>query len=207
MKVLQAIGVVGVFTNMGLIGYTTTWLSASLPMRVLGFIEVTVETKATFLFLCEHVILAVQLITWYAIPDLPEIVAKVRARFNWRKKATIELAKSVGKPVVIDGTAAVRTPYIEWDDDVIPDRFWKDGAEVLVMEPRQGREWAKLVKAGEYMSSEAGREAAFDAARERYCSVHAVTKVEAVEPNNAAAAAQLAFDRSPANERLALLQA
>ena len=67
-----------------------------------------------------------------------------------------------------------------------------EGGDMLPQNPSEG--------------AQAVREA-FDAARERYCSVHAVTKVEAVEPNNAAAAAQLAFDRSPANERLALLQA
>jgi len=57
------------------------------------------------------------------------------------------------------------------------------------------------------MSSEAGREALYEAARERCCSMHSVARMEVAEASGCAAAAQLAYDSSPAKDRLALLQA
>ena len=45
-------------------------------------------------------------------------------------------------------------PRVDWDDDAIPERFWLEDGSAAIQEPRLGREWARLVKAGEVKRDE-----------------------------------------------------
>lgn len=40
----------------------------------------------------------------------------------------------------------------------MPERFWREHTDPISLEPRQGREWARLVKAGEHKASQAAAE-------------------------------------------------
>jgi hypothetical protein len=159
-KVLIAIGIIGVFTNIGMIGYTSTAFSAALPLSVFGLFEVNESNKALYLILLEHLVLVVQYITLNVLPDYPEQLALTRARANWRKKATVELSKSeAGKSIQVDGSMNVRPAPVDWDDDAIPERFWKErGWDDGTHEPRRHNELAKLLKAGEYKGGEEQRQ-------------------------------------------------
>ena len=148
-KVLTAIGVIGTFTNLCLIGYTSTAFSAALPVSLGGGVTINEGNKAIFLFLTEHVLLLLQLYVMYALPDYPEGLAITRARLNWRRKATVALAMSGGQPIVVDGHERVKKPPVEWDDHAIPSRFWMEDSDLCLREPRRGREWARVVSAGE----------------------------------------------------------
>lgn len=158
--VLTFIAVVGVFTNIGIIGYTSSALSSALPLSFFGLFEVNDSNKALFLVALEHMILTTQFVVMNVVPDRPEQLSLLRARTNWRKKATIELAKAeLGKPVVVDGNLAVHPPPVPWVDEAIPERFWKErGWDVEgFYEPRRGNELAKLLKAGEHKQAEEQR--------------------------------------------------
>lgn len=156
-KVLVAIGLVATLTNLGLIGYTSTAFSSLLPFSLLG-VQIDEGNKALFLIGCEHLVFAAQLVVLYALPDSSEALAVSRARSNWRRKAALALAASGGKPIVVDGNEAVKPPPVDWDDDAVPERFWQEHSDAALVEPRQGREWARLVKAGEYKASEGAAE-------------------------------------------------
>lgn len=170
-RILVSLGVVGVFTNIGLVGLTSSYLSSALPftLPLLG-VEIDRGNKAAFLFACEHLVLAAQYVVFQMMPDEPPGLPATRARLNWRRRATVELAKreySSSRPIVIDGSERVLPAPVEWDDHAIPDRFWREPPEGAYVEPRQGREWAKLVKAGEYKAgvAEAGAQPALSGNR------------------------------------------
>lgn len=78
MHVLRALAVIGVFTNMGLIGFTSVQFQKLLPFTFLG-LKVTHDSRAVFMFLVEHIILGLQLLTMHAVPDYPHDVVIGRA--------------------------------------------------------------------------------------------------------------------------------
>lgn len=170
LKVLWFLCVVGVFTNMGIIGLTSSSFALSLPMNILG-LEINDDNKLFYLFLFEHSMLGAQYIILNVLPDVPPALAIARAKVTWRKRATLEVFKagSTGsKPMVVEGIAKpVRAPHIEWDDDAIPERFWHD-ARGQYVEPKQVREWTKLLKAGEWIAEQKIAEKAKEANLVRY---------------------------------------
>jgi hypothetical protein len=115
-------------------------------------------------FRAEHLLLLTQFLVLYVLPDTPDALAITRAKAHWRRRATVALASSGGKPVVVDGTHAVKPQPMAWDDEALPDRFWNEGDEAL-HEPRQGREWARVLKAGEYKAAAAERQREVNALR------------------------------------------
>ena len=236
--VLLALGVMGVFTNVGLIGYTSTAFSAALPMRIAGSLQITEANKVrrpaaaaaaaaaractpvpagtprastctrvhplmrawrtcprgtaaqvVFLLLLEHALLAAQYLILVMLPDRPEELAKGRAKQRWRKRAAVELHKSGGRPLVVDGSRAsvVRPPPCGWDDEEVPDRFWRD-ANGLYVEPRQVREMARLLRAGEWRAEQ-----------------QAIERAKLSQQAHAAAEARLAEAKSEA--KAAMMQA
>jgi hypothetical protein len=154
--VLGFIAIVGVFTNIGMIGYTSTALSAALPLSLGGIFEINESNKALYLVGLEHLVFTMQICVLFLLPDCPEQLALQRARINWRKKAIVEHAKSEpGKSIMVDGNLNVRPAPVQWDDEAIPERFWKEkGWDSSFHEPRRGNELIKMIKAGEHKVAE-----------------------------------------------------
>ena len=48
----------------------------------------------------------------------------------------------------------MRQPAIVWDDNGIPERFWHDSGEAAILAPRNGREWARLIRMGEHKTAQ-----------------------------------------------------
>ena len=94
-RVLWLISVIGVLTNMALIGFTSTYFHSLLPFHILGF-EVTTTNKTVFLFVCEHLILLGQVIVSDVLPDTPVDTSIQRSIVKWRAKAA--LAAKEGRP-------------------------------------------------------------------------------------------------------------
>ena len=95
-----------------------------------------------------------------------------RAKANWRRTATVAIAERSGnakeeRPIVVDGTNTVRVLPVEWHDDAVPERFWKERSDAYLLEPRQGREWAKLIKAGEMKEEERHQQALNESSAQR----------------------------------------
>ena len=156
---LIAIAVFGALTNVGLIGYTSTAFSAALPFRFLGLFEINESNKIGCLFLLEHALLASMYILLTFLPDYPQPLAMHRAKAKWRQAATVKLAEAGDKPIVVDGQEQAHPRPVDWDDDTIPERFWKERGwgESNFFEPRRPMEMAKLLKAGEHKQNEALR--------------------------------------------------
>ena len=111
-KVLWFLSTISVLTNTALIGAVSSQFQSWLPFNFFG-IEINQGNKVTFLFVCEHLILAGQYLVASALPDLPEDVAVERALARWRAE------------VAGDALAGrTPTPKEEWDDKKIPRKFF-----------------------------------------------------------------------------------
>ena len=144
-KVLAVMGIVSIFTNMGLIGFTSTVFSGALPISVFGIFEINADNQVFFLFVCEHLMLGIHYVISALLPDVTTEVAIARANILWRKRATLEVFHSAsqgldGRPRVLEGESVLsRPPRLEWDDAAIPAWFSRDAAEE---EPDQ--EWRQI---------------------------------------------------------------
>ena len=197
-KVLVILGVMSIFTNMGLIGVTTTTFSAALPINFLG-LQITHDNKVLFLFIFEHIMLGAQYFIYAWVPDLTREMEIARATILWRKRATLEVWKAAQnpdiveqtKPLVVEGVdAQPRPPRVEWDDDAIPERFIHD-AKGLYVEPCRPAEWSRMLKAGEWLAEEK----AVEKAKEENLRLY---RAEAAALENALAPKQAAPAMAPA---------
>jgi roadblock/LC7 domain-containing protein len=113
--VLWFMGTVGVFTNLGLLGLTARQLDMLLPFHVFGVWEVNSGNKASFIFLVEHVILAIQFAVAHYVPDMPRSVARAKALEEFETQAEVGMAHAPGQAQ--GQTAARRHSKEKWWDD------------------------------------------------------------------------------------------
>ena len=102
--VLRVLAVLGVLTNVGLVGVTDTTLKRIIPFNFLGFIEINESNKLMFLIVVEHLLLLAQFYVVTMIPDMPEDLAVETASQQWRAKAPREPPPP---------------PPAQWDDDAL----------------------------------------------------------------------------------------
>jgi hypothetical protein len=102
--VLRVLAVLGVLTNVGLVGVTATTLKRLLPFKLLGIIEINESNKLMFLIVVEHLLLLAQFCVVTMIPDVPEDLAIETAYQQWRAKAPREPPPP---------------PPAQWDDDAL----------------------------------------------------------------------------------------
>jgi hypothetical protein len=98
------LAVLGVLTNVGLVGVTDTTLKRIIPFNFLGFIEINESNKLMFLIVVEHLLLLAQFCVVTMIPDMPEDLAVETASQQWRAKAPREPPPP---------------PPAQWDDDAL----------------------------------------------------------------------------------------
>ena len=150
-RILVSLGVVGGFTNIGLVGLPRTSPPLPFTLPLLG-VESTAATGGLPLS-CETR-LAAQYVVWMMPDEPPGLPARARSTGGARRSSCE--ARVLLDPPHRRRLRARAAGARRWDDH--PDRFWREPPEGAYVEPRQGREWAKLVKAGEYKAgvAEAG---------------------------------------------------
>lgn len=112
-NMLQLLGVVGVFTNVGIVATTSARFHSWLPFTVLGC-RVDETNKVLFLVLVEHVILLVTFAISAALSDQDELMIIERARQQFQTRAALN---------VLRGKAVVQQEG--WDDAKIPLMYWR----------------------------------------------------------------------------------
>lgn len=106
--VLRLLSILGVLTNLGLVGITQSTLKRMLPFHFLYLVEINEENKIIFLIVLEHLLLLAQYVVVQAIPDIPEDLAVETALQQWRATAH----RQPDPP-----------PPEHWDDEALLEQF------------------------------------------------------------------------------------
>jgi len=124
MTVIEALAVMCVLTNVGIIGYTSTTFTRSLPLYLFGLEVVDKESKLLGLVILVGLILSVRAVINCFLPDYPIEIAEKQARRAWRRKVTATKQRlPAGEQFVVFGSGAIGKPREQWDDGELDAKF------------------------------------------------------------------------------------
>jgi hypothetical protein len=153
--VMSSLSVASTLTNAGLILYTSTFVSRSLPIAVpLTGVQITGDNKFSAFLVLIILVLGARATFDSCVPDYPVSLAILRAKTRWRRSAAAAAATAAmqgRRDYVVTRDGRVTDPPVEWVDEVIPHRFFERGGNPLGMrvgEPINDDEVTALLGAG-----------------------------------------------------------